>query len=121
MGQRAKGKIGKKLMRKMIVHLTLCAMLFALCFSAEAQQTGKIFRIGFLDSSTASGMAGLLETFRRELTKFGWIERKNITIEYRFAEGKVERLPELAADLVRLKVDLIVTTGDPQALAAKGA
>src|SRR2546422_8423740 len=119
MGQRAKGKIGKKLMRKMIVHLTLCAMLFALCFSAEAQQTGKIFRIGFLDSSTASGMAGLLEAFRQELSKLGWIEGKNIAIEYRFGEQQNERLPELAVDLVRLKVDLIVVTGTPSVLAAK--
>ena len=79
--------------------------------SADAQQTGKIFRIGFLDSSTASGSAVLVEAFRQELSKLGWIEGKNITIEYRFAEQKHERLPELAADLVRLKVDLIVVTG----------
>ena len=79
---------------------------------AEAQQTGKIFRIGFLDASTASGSAVLLEAFRQELSKLGWIEGKNITIEYRFAEQKPERLPELAADLVRLKVDLIVVIRD---------
>ena len=77
---------------------------------AEAQQSGKIFRIGFLDGSTASGIAVPLEAFRQELRKLGWIEGKNITIEYRFAEQKNERLPELAADLVRLKVDLIVVT-----------
>jgi putative ABC transport system substrate-binding protein len=88
---------------------------------AFAQQAGKIFRIGFLDSSTASGMTVLLDVFRQELIKHGWVEGKNITLEYRFAEGKSERLPELAADLVRLKVDLIVTTGDPQASAAKKA
>ena len=86
-------------------------MLFALCVSAEAQQTGKVPRIGFLDKSTASGSAVLLEAFRQELSKLGWIEGKNITIEYRFAEQKLERLPELAADLVRLKVDLIVASG----------
>ena len=108
-------------MKKKITVLTLCAMLFALCFSADAQQTGKIFRIGFLDASTASGSAVLLEAFRQELSKLGWIEGKNITIEYRFAEAKPERLPELAADLVRLKVDLIVVTGTPAALAAKSA
>jgi putative ABC transport system substrate-binding protein len=88
---------------------------------AHAQQTGKVARIGFLDSSTASGSAVLLEAFRREMSKLGWIEEKNITIEYRFAEQKTERLPELAADLIRLKVDLIVVTGTPQALAAKKA
>ena len=87
----------------------------------EAQQTGKIFRIGFLDPSTASGSAVLVEAFRQELSKLGWIEGKNITIEYRFAEQKPERLPELAAELVRLKVDLIVVTGRPAALAAKRA
>jgi putative ABC transport system substrate-binding protein len=88
---------------------------------AEAQQPGKIFRIGYLDGSTASGIAVLLEAFRQELSKLGWIEGKNFTIEYRFAEGKLERLPELAADLVRLKVDLIVVTGATAALPAKSA
>jgi ABC-type uncharacterized transport system substrate-binding protein len=86
---------------------------------AQAQQT--VFRIGFLDASTASGMAGLLEAFRQELSKLGWIEGKNTTIEYRFAEQKRERVPELAADLVRLKVNLIVASGTPSAFAAKKA
>src|SRR5499426_4627827 len=89
--------------------------------AADAQQTGKIFRIGFLDNSTASGMAVLLDALRRELSQLGWIEGKNITIEYRFAEQKNERLPELAAELVRLKVDLIVASGEPGSLAAKSA
>jgi putative tryptophan/tyrosine transport system substrate-binding protein len=101
--------------------LVFGALLFALCASAEAQQAGKIPRIGFLDNSTASGSAGSLEAFRQELHKVGWIEGKNITIEYRFAEQKLERLPELAAELVRLKVDLIVASGGPTPLAAKGA
>ena len=85
----------------------------------EAQQTGKIFRIGFLDDSTASGSAVLMDAFRQELSKLGWIEGKNITIEYRFAEQKNERLPELAADLVRLKVDLIVASGAPSAISGQ--
>jgi len=92
-------------------------MFLALCSSAYAQQTGKISRIGFLDPSTASGTAVLMNAFRQELTKLGWTEGKNIAIEYRFAEQKNERLPELAADLVRLKVDLIVVTSGPPALA----
>ncbi len=75
----------------------------------------------FLDASTASGMAVLVEAFRQELSKLGWIEGKNVTIEYRFAEQKPDRLPELAVDLVRLKVDLIVVAGEPSALAAKKA
>jgi len=88
---------------------------------ASAQQTGKIFRIGVLDPSTASGSAILWTAFRQELGKLGWSEGKNVTIEYRFAENKSERVPELAAELVRLKVDLIVTSGNPPALEAKKA
>src|SRR5437879_12577027 len=121
MGQRAKDRKREKLMRKNVTLLTLCAMFLALCSSAYAQQTGKISRIGFLDPSTASGTAVLMNAFRQELTKLGWTEGKNIAIEYRFAEQKNERLPELAADLVRLKVDLIVVTSGPPALAAKKA
>jgi putative tryptophan/tyrosine transport system substrate-binding protein len=108
-------------MNQRISTLALGAMLLALCASAEAQQAMKIPRIGFLDHSTASGMAVLVEAFRQELSKLGWIEGKNITIEYRFAELKLERLPELAADLVRFRVDLIVATGGPPARAAKKA
>jgi putative ABC transport system substrate-binding protein len=96
-------------------------MLFALCSSAEAQQPTKVPRIGFLDPSTASGSAVLVDAFRQEMSKLGWVEGKNISVDYRFADGKRERLPELAVDLVRLKVDLIVVTGVQPALAAKKA
>jgi putative ABC transport system substrate-binding protein len=106
---------------KKIILLALCSLLLAPCSAVEAQQTGKIFRIGFLDPSTASGSAGLVEAFRQELGKLGWIEGKNFIIEYRFGEQKPERVPELAADLVRLKVDLIVVSGITAALAAKKA
>jgi hypothetical protein len=71
-------------MKKQILALSFGIMLLALCVSADAQQTGKIFRIGILDVSTASGSAVLVEAFRQELTKLGWIEGKNVTIEYRF-------------------------------------
>jgi putative ABC transport system substrate-binding protein len=111
----------EKAMKKKITFLTLCALLFALSVSADAQQTSKVPRIGLLEPSTASGSAVLWEAFRQELSKLGWIEGKNITIEYRFAEQKLERLPELAADLVRLRVDLIVASGAPTPLAAKKA
>jgi putative ABC transport system substrate-binding protein len=107
--------------RRKIFCIALCVLLLAFGLSAEAQQTGKVPRIGFLESSTASGIAVLLEAFRQELSKLGWIEGKNITIEYRFAEQKNERLPELAADLVRLKVDVIVVSGSGPAIAAKSA
>src|SRR5262245_52154439 len=108
-------------MNQRISALALCAVLVALCVSAQAQQPGKVFRIGFLDISTASGSAALVDAFRQELGKLGWIEGKNIAIEYRFAEGKIDRLPEIAADIVRLKVDLILVTGTGLALAAKSA
>jgi putative tryptophan/tyrosine transport system substrate-binding protein len=108
-------------MKQTITTFALSALLLALCGSVEAQQTGKVPRIGFLDGSTAAGSAVLVDAFRQELSKLGWIEGKNITVEYRFAEQKSERVPELAADLVRLKVDLIVVSGTPTALAAKSA
>ena len=108
-------------MAKKIILLALCSLLLAPCSAVDAQQAEKIFRIGFLDNSTAAGSASLLESFRQELRKLGWIEGRNITIEYRFAEQRNERLAELAADPVRLKVDLILVTGIPLALAAKKA
>jgi ABC-type uncharacterized transport system substrate-binding protein len=111
----------KKDVKKKITVTTLCAMFLALCSPADAQQSGKIFRIGFLENSTASVSAVRLEAFWQEIRKLGWIEGKNITIESRFAEGKNDRLPELAAELVRLKVDLIVATGTPATLASKSA
>src|SRR5262249_31033918 len=104
--------------RRTVVCLLLSVFLLTI---AEAQQTGKISRIGFLDNSSASGSAVLVEALRQEMGKLGWIEGKNIAIEYRFAEQKLERLPELAAELVRLKVDLIVVTDGLSALAAKEA
>jgi putative tryptophan/tyrosine transport system substrate-binding protein len=106
---------------KKLVGLALVALLFALCSSADAQQPGKILRIGILDASTASGMEVLIDVFRQELSKLGWLEGKNIIIEYRFAEQKTERLTELAGELVRLKIDLIVVNGAVAALAAKSA
>src|SRR5437899_11284632 len=107
--------------KRKLGSFALCAMLSALCASAEAQQPTRGVRIGYLDNSTAAGSAVLLDAFRQELNKLGWIEGKNINIEHRFAEQKNERLPELAAELVRLKVDLIVTAGSPPASAAKKA
>jgi putative ABC transport system substrate-binding protein len=108
-----------KLMKKKIT--VLGAMLFALCGSVDAQQTGKTPAIGYLDPSTASGSAVLVEAFRQEMRKLGWVEGKNIAIEYRFAERKLHRLPELVAELVRLKVDVIVVTQSIVALEAKKA
>ena len=107
--------------RRIVICLPLTLFLLTVSF-ADAQQTGKIFRIGFLDASTASGSAVLVDAFRQELSKLGWSEGKNFIILYRFGENKgLAPLPELAADLVRLKVDLILVAGEPSALAAKSA
>src|SRR3954463_3856739 len=108
-------------MKIKVIDLALGALLFALSVSADAQQTGKIPRIGYLDGGSSSGMAVLLEAFWQEMRELGWIEGKNITMEYRFAEQKRERISELAAELVRLKVDLIVASGTFLATAAKKA
>ncbi len=107
-------------MKSILFYLMATAILI-FTPTTNAQQTGKIFRIGYLDNSTAPGSAVYVDAFRQELNKLGWIEGKNITIEYRFAEQKPERLPELAAELVRSKVDLIVTVGYPATAAAKQA
>src|SRR5262249_27341719 len=112
-----------KIENRKLVGIVAIVVALAVCGArAQAQQTGKIFRIGFLDPSTASGSAVVVDAFRQELRKLGWIEGKNITIEYQFAENKgPERLTELAADLVRLKVDLILVSGAGPASAAKSA
>ena len=96
-------------------------MLFALCGSASRAADRENLSHWFPGFKQCFWYGGPLGAFQQELNKLGWIEGKNITIEHRFAEGKPERLPELAADLVRLKVDLIMITGDPAGLAAKGA
>jgi putative ABC transport system substrate-binding protein len=107
-------------MKKRITLWLLATLFLANVSLADAQQPGKILRIGFLDPSTASGSAVLVDAFRQGLGKLGWIEGKNFTIEYRFGENKgTSHLPELAADLVRLKVDLIVVADTPSSLAAK--
>src|SRR5262249_38430629 len=108
-------------MKTKITVLSLCAVLFALSFPAQAQQPKKVPRIGFLETSTASGIAVYVAAFQQELRKLGWIDGQNITIEYRFGEQKLERLPELVAELVRLKVDVIVGATTTSALAAKSA
>jgi putative ABC transport system substrate-binding protein len=104
-----------------IFRLTLCAILFALSFPAEAQQPARIHRIGILSPVSGSVFPARVEAFRQRLRELGYVEGKNIVIEYRYADGKPERLPDLAAELVRLKVDVIVTTGVQPVLAAKKA
>jgi ABC-type uncharacterized transport system substrate-binding protein len=95
-------------------------IIFAAAFTTEAQQPARIPRIGILVAPSASSYTARVEAFRQRLRELGYVEGKNILIEYRYAEGKLERLPDLATELVRLKVDVIVTHG-PAILAAKKA
>ena len=95
--------------------------LLAAAVVAEAQQPAKAPRIGFLGGSSPSAISARIETFRQGLRELGYVEGKNIVIEWRYAEGKFDRLPALAAELVRLKVDVIVTSGPLPTRAAKGA
>ena len=109
----------------MNTKISICLVGAALLFNAsfvQAQQPGKIFRIGYLDPSTASGMAVRVDAFRQELSKLGWVEGKNIALEYRFGEGKAnDYFKELTAELVQSKVDVIVAGGTIGALTAKEA
>jgi putative tryptophan/tyrosine transport system substrate-binding protein len=106
-------------MRRNIAIWLLTTIPMVTVGHADAQQPGKIYRIGYLDPSTAAGSMTLLEAFRQELRKLGWIDGRNISVEYRFSEQRPERLPDLAAELVRLNVDVIVSSSTPSALAAK--
>jgi putative tryptophan/tyrosine transport system substrate-binding protein len=106
-------------MSNKIFCLTLCALLFALNFPAEAQQEAKIGKIGWLSSGRGSGPGP--ELFRREIRALGYIEGKNIAFESRYAGDKLDRLPALADELVRLKVNALVTNSTPASLALKNA
>src|SRR5438132_3029400 len=108
-------------MKKKITTLALSASLFALCLSAQAQQPKKIPRIGFQSAASPAALSARTEAFRLGLRELGYVERKNIVVEYRYAEGKLDRLPALTAELVRLKVDIIVSGGPQVTRAAKEA
>src|SRR5512145_2241511 len=99
-------------MRKNVIRLTLCAMLFALSYPASAQQAGKVYRIGYFAGGAGGTSSPRAEALRQGLRDLGYSEGKNITFVYQTAEGKLGRLPELAAELVRRKVDVIVAVGD---------
>jgi putative tryptophan/tyrosine transport system substrate-binding protein len=108
-------------MRKKVVALTLGAMLVALCVSAEAQQPAKIPKIGELVFGPGSALGTGRELFRRSLRELGYVEGKNIAFEIRSAQGKLDRFPALAEELIRLKVDLLVASSMAEALAFKNA
>ena len=108
-------------MIKEILFCLLPTVFLFNVFSAEAQQPTKVPRIGYLGAASLSAIPKRVEAFRQGLRELGYVEGKNLVIEYRWAEGKLDRLPALAAELVRLKVDVIVTGGPTNTRAAKGA
>jgi len=108
-------------MRRRLLNLVLATFLLITISPALAQQPTKIPRIGFLGGGSATANAGRVEAFRQGLREHGYAEGKNIVIEYRWAEGKLDRLPALAAELVRLKVDIIVSAGPTVTRVAKEA
>jgi|SoiMetStandDraft_2_1073263.scaffolds.fasta_scaffold02855_10 putative tryptophan/tyrosine transport system substrate-binding protein len=108
-------------MKRKITVLTLCALLFALCFQAQAQQPKKVPRIGYLPSGPISERVHLWDAFRQGMRELGYVEGQNITLVFPSAEVTPERLPHLAAELVSLKVDVIVAAGTPAVQAAKEA
>ena len=95
--------------------------LFAAPLAASAQQPGKVYRLGYLNTPTRESVARGVDAFLQKLRELGWVDGRNLIIDYRWAEGSVERLPDLAADLVRRKVDVIVAPAGTAALAAKAA
>jgi putative tryptophan/tyrosine transport system substrate-binding protein len=112
----------RKTMKKNIFGFTLCAMLFALCVPVQAQQAKKVPRIGYLSARGAVSLPkSYSEGFRQGLRDLGYIEGKNILIDFRYAEGKLDRFPSLVAELVQLKVDVLVSTETAAIRAAKQA
>ena len=111
----------KKPMKKQIMLFAVCVTLFALCFPVGAQEPTRVPGIGYLSGSPPSAIAEHNEAFRQGLRELGYIEGKNIVIEWRSAEGKADCLPALATELVRLKVDVIVTSAAGLTRAAKAA
>ena len=108
------------MVRKVSIFIFVTVILASVLF-AHAQQPGKIPRIGYLTGVSPSTNSARHETFRQGLRELGYVEGKNIVIEWRSAEGKFDRLPALAAELVRLKVDIIVTGGGATTRAVKEA
>jgi putative tryptophan/tyrosine transport system substrate-binding protein len=109
-------------MNQRIFALTLCATLFALCTSTGAQQQPKkIPRLGFLFNTFPADFVSRIDVFRESLRELGYVEGKTILFEFRYAEGNFDRLPDLAAELVRLNVDIIFVSGGRPTAAAKKA
>src|SRR5439155_7196657 len=111
----------EKSMNKKILVSILAVVILAFVHPADAQQARKVHRIGILISGSVSSAKIRKDAFRQGLRELGYVEGQNIVIEYRYAEGKADRFPDLAADLVRLNVDVIVTVSTPGVLAARKA
>jgi putative tryptophan/tyrosine transport system substrate-binding protein len=107
--------------RAAVLSILVAVVLLALGVTVDAQQPKKVPRIGFLGGTTAPSVAARLDAFRQGLSELGYVEEKNIVVEYRYAEGKSHRFSALASELVRLKVDVIVTAGPASTRAAKQA
>jgi ABC-type uncharacterized transport system substrate-binding protein len=107
--------------RTFLCGLTLGTLAAPLAADAQEQKAGKIYRIGMLETTSMALNAANLDAFRQGLRDLGYVEGRNFMIEYRSADGRRERFPELAAELVRLKVDVILTRGTPAVMAAKNA
>jgi putative ABC transport system substrate-binding protein len=103
------------------LSLVVAVFILAAPLAADAQPAGAVHRIGYLTSGSATATPRTVEAFRQGLGELGWVEGQNIVIDYRFAEGRFDRLPDLAAELVRLKVEIIVAGPTPPAVAAKNA
>src|SRR5438309_2083403 len=97
-------------MSKRIIRVVLCALLFALGFPAQAQQPKKIPRIGFVSGGDSNTPDPRVEAFRQGLRDLGYIEGKNILVEYRYAGEKLDRVPNLVAELLQLNLDVFVST-----------
>jgi putative tryptophan/tyrosine transport system substrate-binding protein len=111
----------EEVMKKTFFALALCAMLFALCSSAEAQPSKKVYRIGYLSAASAEADKNRFSAFLRGMQELGYIEGKNIVIEQRYAAGQFEKIPELPGELLRLKVEVMVVYGETAIVAAKNA
>jgi putative ABC transport system substrate-binding protein len=108
-------------MRKIVFYLALCSMLFSLCSSVNAQQSGKVARIGYVSSTGTATSDASFKALRDGLRDLGHIEGENIVFEYRGAEGKRDRIPGLVAELVQLNVDILFCPNLPAIDAAKQA
>lgn len=111
----------ERLISRRIFVAAVAGGLLSAPLAARAQPAGKLRRIGFLGNSTAALEANLVQPFRDGLRELGYVEGRDVAIEYRWAEGQYERLPALVAELIALKVEVLVTAGTPAALAVKRA